>query len=161
MSATSEFAIAPLRAEDAVALAGLHQQVMGEADGWSTPGLARLLGASAARGFQASADGKLAAFVLAFAAADEAEILALCVSPAHRRQGLARTLLRRLGELLAGEKATLLHLEVRQSNLEARQLYAHCGFAKTGRRKTYYGATDKGPTEDAVLMSRSLMDYRA
>jgi ribosomal-protein-alanine N-acetyltransferase len=77
-------------------------------------------------------------FVLARAAAGEAEILTLAVRPAARGKGLGRALViaaaNRSQELGAGE----LFLEVGTANPAALALYAGLGFAKVGMRKGYY-----------------------
>ncbi|HEU4549311.1 MAG TPA: GNAT family N-acetyltransferase [Rhizomicrobium sp.] len=77
-------------------------------------------------------------FVLARAAAGEAEILTLAVSPAGRGKGLGRALViaaaNRSQELGAGE----LFLEVGTANPAALALYAGLGFAQVGTRKGYY-----------------------
>lgn len=151
---TDEFDLAPVHPADASALAALHREVLGETDGWSDVGLRRVLMASAARGLVATsraAPRLPLGFVVAFAAAGEAEVLALCVAAAHRRQGVARALLRELGKQLATDGISRLHLEVRASNFAARELYARNGFTETGRRKLYYQGT-----EDAVTMAREL-----
>lgn len=152
MIAFGDFEIVPLRAENAEALAALHRQVMNEPDGWSDAGLRRLLTAQAARGFQAEAGGAIAGYVLAFAAADEAEVLALCVAQEHRGKGLAQALLRDLARELTAGHIVRLHLEVRASNLPARRLYARIGFIETGRRKGYYSGVEGEPAEDAITM---------
>jgi len=156
MIAFDDFEIVPLRAANAEALAALHRQVMNEPDGWSDAGLRRLLTARAARGFQAETGGAIAGYVLAFAAADEAEILALCVAQDHRRKGLAQALLRDLARELAAGQIIRLHLEVRASNFPARRLYARTGFIETGRRKGYYSGAVGEPAEDAITMMREL-----
>ena len=156
MTGANDLDFIPLRAEDAEALAALHLEAMGAADGWSAPGMSRLLTATAARGFQARAGGELAGLVLAFAAAGEAEILALCVAPEHQCKGIGRALLRRLAGHLAAEAIVRIHLEVRASNLAARQLYGRNGYAETGQRKGYYRAPDGPGTENAVTMTLEL-----
>ena len=140
-----------IHAEDAAALAALHRAAMPPADGWTGEGLERLIAAPAARGWLAEADGVIAGFLLAFAAADEAEILALCVTTDHRRQGIARALLRRACADLSASGTTRLFLEVRASNLAARELYARPGFTESARRKAYYP-----DDEDAVVMTMDL-----
>lgn len=153
MSATD---LIPIRSERATALADLHRRCMPAADGWAEPGLKRLIDADAARGFQAEQDGAVIGFILAFAAADEAEVLAICVAPEHRRQGLGRALLQKLERQLAAEQIVRLYLEARVSNLGARELYVRAGFGETGRRKGYYSVTDGQAAEDAVLMAKSI-----
>ena len=79
---------------------------------------------------------------------NELRINNLAVRPDHRRSGLARTLLRCVlaeGRELGCARATL---EVRPSNLAARELYRGQGFVEIGRRVNYYA--DEG--EDAILM---------
>ena len=82
--------------------------------------------------------------------ADEAEIITVAVSPAHRRQGIARALMEHMLRL-AEDASASVYLEVRASNTPAIELYRSLGFAGTGVRKNYYTS----PREDAVLMMRS------
>ena len=143
--------ILPPRIDDAAALAALHRRCMGNADGWTDAGLARLLAADAARGFYAGEAQAPLAFILAFVAADEAEILAICVATEQRRQGLAGKLLRHLMRELSRKGIDQMYLDVRASNFAARELYGRAGFVETGRRKGYYQAA-----EEAVVMGRRL-----
>ncbi len=72
----------------------------------------------------------------------------IAVHPDHRRRGLAGVLLQCVlqeARELGCEGATL---EVRPSNVAARELYRRYGFVETGRRINYYA--DEG--EDAILM---------
>lgn len=94
-------------------------------------------------------DGTLLGYGGISLVADEAEIITVAVSPAHRRQGIARAL---MGHMLclAEDARASVYLEVRASNTPARELYRSLGFAETGMRKNYYSA----PREDAVLMMR-------
>lgn len=81
--------------------------------------------------------------------AGEAHVLSLAVAVEHRRQGHARHL---VGELLeaASERfgARRATLEVRESNVAARELYRRSGFTEAGVRPGYYG--DDG--EAAVVL---------
>ncbi len=76
-------------------------------------------------------------------AADEHEILNLAVAASARRQGIARQLLRRV--LSIGGS---WFLEVRESNLSARNTYQSAGFQEAGRRPKYY----YNPVENAVVL---------
>jgi ribosomal-protein-alanine N-acetyltransferase len=82
--------------------------------------------------------------------ADELHILSIAVDPAHRRRGVARSLLDgALGQETArGARSALL--EVRASNLGARAFYASTGFVAVGRRPRYYANG-----EDALLMTKT------
>ena len=97
-----------------------------------------------------TADGALLGYGGISLVADEAEIITVAVSPAHRRQGIARALMEHMLYLAEDARASV-YLEVRASNTPARELYRSLGFAETGVRKNYYTS----PREDAVLMMRS------
>ena len=97
-------------------------------------------------------DGVVVAYGISHTASDEGEILNLVVSPKHRRRGLGRAILSDMLKVCAARGAKNVYLEVRESNTGASALYEKAGFAVTGRRKNYY----KYPTEDAVLMAKSL-----
>ncbi len=92
-------------------------------------------------------------YVIARAAADEAEILTLGVAGDARRQGIGRALVRAVRARVAVLGARAVYLEVRESNLAARRLYAAEGFAPVGRRPRYY----RRPTEDAIVLRAVIM----
>ena len=73
----------------------------------------------------------------------EREILNVAVVPEYRRLGVARALL----ETLLAQPGDYF-LEVRKSNMAARQLYELFGFVEVGRRLKYY----RRPTETAIVM---------
>lgn len=81
--------------------------------------------------------------------AGEAHVLSLAVAAGHRRHGHARHLVAELlgaaNERFGARRATL---EVRESNLAARELYRHCGFVEAGVRPGYY----RGDGEGAVVL---------
>jgi ribosomal-protein-alanine N-acetyltransferase len=81
---------------------------------------------------------------------DEMHINNLAVAPAHRRQGIAASLLTHV--LAQGPRlgATRALLEVRRSNSEARRLYERFGFSIAGTRRNYYSH----PVEDALVLWR-------
>ena len=72
----------------------------------------------------------------------------------YRRQGLGRALVLALCESLRQKmQATVLTLEVRDSNAPAAALYASLGFAQIGLRKNYY----QHPKEDARILRKELL----
>jgi [ribosomal protein S18]-alanine N-acetyltransferase len=76
-------------------------------------------------------------------------LMNVAVSPEHRREGVATTLLRvLLGRL---DDAAQITLEVRRSNAGAITLYEGLGFRAAGVRPRYYA--DNG--EDALIMWRT------
>ena len=89
------------------------------------------------------------------AAAGEAHILNICVSPDAQGEGLGRRMLRRLIDAARWHRAERVYLEVRPSNPNAIALYDSEGFNEIARRPNYYPA-HKG-REDAVIMARELL----
>jgi ribosomal-protein-alanine N-acetyltransferase len=81
-------------------------------------------------------------FVLARAAAGEAEILTLAVTPAARGKGLGRRLLQAAIKKAHQMGAGAMFLEVGVDNPGALALYAGLGFTKAGSRKGYYRGVD-------------------
>jgi ribosomal-protein-alanine N-acetyltransferase len=79
---------------------------------------------------------------------DAWHVMNIAVSPDHRRQGIARTLLEHLFVVTAGHGHRGYTLEVRVSNAEAIRLYESVGFKARGIRRGYY--TDN--REDALIM---------
>jgi len=88
------------------------------------------------------------AFLISRFLGHEAEILRLAVTSQLRRQGLGRSLVDHALADLTHEGAQKIFLEVRTSNLIARQFYTHLGFVIEGLRRNYY----KNPNEDAIVM---------
>lgn len=99
---------------------------------------------------------KLVGYVLSSvsAAAGEAHLLNICVSPDFRRQGLAQMLLNHVINDVRINGADVLLLEVRASNKAAITLYFEAGFNELAVRHDYYPA--KNGREDAVVMARQL-----
>jgi len=95
-----------------------------------------------------SVDDEIVAYGGFWIIVDEAHITNIAVNPDKRRLGLGNRLVQ--GMLDEIEKMDLVNvtLEVRDSNLAARKLYAGFGFADAGRRPNYY----QEPKEDAIIM---------
>lgn len=81
---------------------------------------------------------------------DEGHVTNIAVHPDYRSQGLGAEMLKAVLKYAQKNKLEKVYLEVRISNLTARNLYKHFGFLEDGVRKKYY--LDNG--EDAILMSR-------
>lgn len=80
---------------------------------------------------------------------DEMHILNIAVDPTFRRRGIAHALAR-TALLFAIKKGSVrAMLEVRESNMQARLMYAGLGFIATYVRKKYYAE----PDEDAIVMT--------
>ena len=94
-------------------------------------------------------DGKIVGMLVAWMLVDEAHIATIATHPDHRRQGIARKLLTYALRYMSKEGAITSFLEVRESNLAAREMYRRFGYDEAGRRKRYY----KDNSEDAILMT--------
>lgn len=132
-------------ASDAAALSALHAASF--SPGWSTEAIASLLESPGC--FALCCRDR--AFILLRAVLDEAEIITLATAPAHRRQGLAHSLLLRAVAACAARGVETIHLEVAAGNEPARQLYGRIGFRQVGLRAGYYENGD-----DAVLLRLNL-----
>jgi ribosomal-protein-alanine N-acetyltransferase len=137
---------------DAATLERLHRSAFD--DPWSAADIATLLSSPGVFAFQARAEDEEAGFILYRVAADEAEILTLAVTPALRRRGVARALLRQaMAASLAGGAAAVF-LEVATDNPGAQALYQTNGFAEVGRRPGYFSRP--GGAVAALIMRRDL-----
>lgn len=113
-----------------------------------------LLAEIADSGQPGSEDGppaRAAGYAAYRAAAGEAELLRLAVSPAWRRRGVAGYLLTAGDRALAEASAEVCYLEVRASNRGALAFYRRAGFHRIGRRPAYYPNGD-----DALLLARAV-----
>jgi [ribosomal protein S18]-alanine N-acetyltransferase len=102
----------------------------------------------------AGARGEVAGYVVAWVAADEAEIANIAVAPTLRGQGIGARLLDATLVEVALRGASTVYLEVRESNAAARSLYASRGFVEVGRRRNYY----RHPQEDALVLRRDRVE---
>ncbi len=135
--------------DDAALLAELNGINLAEA--WDERFFAHVLRSQGGFGFIAEAHGAPTGFVLVRTVLDEAEILALAVSAAFRRNGIGRRLLVEAATLAGRYGAEKVFLEVAAGNLAARNLYESQGFRKAGRRKAYYA-----DGQDALLLQVAL-----
>ena len=88
---------------------------------------------------------------------DEAHVTTFAVLPAWRRHGIGARLMLALMELAREVGASVATLEVRLSNVAARNLYQRFGFRPVGVRPRYY--SDNG--EDALIMTTEPLDSPA
>ena len=93
---------------------------------------------------------KVVGYVGSQAVMGEADMMNIAVSSQYRRQGIAETMVSALIELLCSKGNHSLTLEVRKSNIPAKNLYAKMGFLEVGCRPNYYVK----PTEDALILRK-------
>lgn len=92
-------------------------------------------------------DGVTVGFITLLISFENADLLDIAVDENYRRQGIAKTLLK---SAAAQTGVRSLILEVRESNIPARQFYEKQGFKEISKRKKYYTA----PVEDAIIYMR-------
>lgn len=66
-------------------------------------------------------------------------ILTIDVSLSHRRKGVGIKLLQELEKIFRNKQVKVSHLEVREDNVAALNLYQKLGYRKVGKLRHYYG----------------------
>ena len=120
------------------------------ADPWSQQSIASELHNPLSLWLVAQEEQTLLGYVGSQTCQDETDMMNIAVSPASRRQGVARALIEALVSALRQRGSKQLTLEVRASNGPARQLYESLGFLQVGLRKNYY----RNPKEDALILRK-------
>ena len=87
-------------------------------------------------------------FLVGQAHADESELQSIAVRAAGHRRGFGSQLLTEFLEQAREGGAKSVHLEVRESNQAAIELYRKSGFEVAGRRPGYY----RDPPESGIVM---------
>ena len=118
-------------------------------DPWSERDICSVISTEGGMCFSAiDEDGSIVAYVIARLIAPEAEIYRVAVRGDKRRRGIGYRLLDYAIKTERGQGLETVFLEVRESNVPARNLYKAHGFKEIGERKNYY----HNPTENAVIM---------
>jgi ribosomal-protein-alanine N-acetyltransferase len=138
------------RRADIDAIAAIERASFG--DPWDRGAFENLLEDPRASFLIAEHAGTVRGYVVAWFVLDEGEIGNLAVSESARRQGVGSLLLDGAIREAAAADVESLYLEVRDSNIAARALYASRGFAEVGRRRDYY----RRPREDALVLRLTL-----
>ena len=146
----AEIIVRELKVEDSAAVAEMEQQIF--SDSWSEKSVLETVQQKQSVCFAAEKAGHLLGYLLAYHAADEAEIARIAVQKEARSHGAAGKLMQALEHYCEEHKMEKLLLDVRESNEAARSFYTKNGFVEDGIRQGFY----VNPSEDAVLMSRQL-----
>lgn len=97
-------------------------------------------------------EGRLVGYCFAHAMRDMLHLLNLAVRSGYRRQGIARRLMEELIEYASTTARPFIFLEVRPSNIQAKNLYRALGFEQVCTWRQYYHDT----REDAHIMVKRL-----
>lgn len=136
--------------EDAAAIAEMEHQIF--TDAWSEKAVLDTINQKNTICLAAEKAGRLIGYLLAYAAADEAEIARIAIVKEFQRQGAGRALILGLETVCEANNISKLLLDVRESNEAARTFYTNMGFQEDGIRQRFY----ENPQEDDILMSREL-----
>ncbi len=136
--------IRPMTAADVPVVAGMEREIYPQP--WSARVFYDELARHDRRYFVAETDAGVLGYGGLMLVGDDAHITTLAVAPAARQQGIGKRLMLELVEAALDTGARHLTLEVRVSNVGARELYRRFGFAPVGLRKHYY------VNEDALIM---------
>ena len=141
------FAVSYLVKEDAERLAALEKLCFSTP--WSIDSIKSAMdGANTFLGV--CQNGEITGYLSFSSVAGECYINNIAVHPDFRRKGVAKAMLCELFNIAVSSYYEFISLEVRESNLSARNLYNAFGFKEEGRRKNYYTA----PQEDAIILTR-------
>lgn len=138
--------VRPMETADLEAVKELEQACFSEY--WSENLLRQALESKFDTLFVCICQGKVAGYSVVRVLAGEGEIQRIAVFPEFRRQGIARKLMDAMTEFARREQVSAIALEVRESNVPARNLYESYGFKEEAVRKGYY----HDPVEDAIIM---------
>ena len=129
----AEIIVRELKVEDSAAVAEMEQQIF--SDPWSEKSVMETVQQKQSVCFAAEKAGHLLGYLLAYHAADEAEIARIAVQKEARRQGAAGKLMQALEHYCEEHKMEKLLLDVRESNEAARSFYTKNGFVEDGIRQ--------------------------
>ena len=142
----------PMRAEQVKAVSQLEQQL--QTDPWGETQFHQSL-EQGHWAWVAEFEQQVVAYAVVMPTVDEAELLIIGVAPEHQRQGIAQQLLCYAEQYARAQRCVKMHLEVRESNYAARELYEGADYLLVGRRKDYYKKTPS-ERESAVLYTKVL-----
>lgn len=141
----SKVTICEMGKEDVEQVALLEERTFSEP--WSKKALEDSLDSKDYRFYVAKKDERVVAYCGYYKTADEANITNLIVSEEVRAKGIGHALMTYLMERAYADGISAVTLEVRVSNMSARNLYESLGFKLEGVRKNFYSA----PAEDACI----------
>ncbi len=128
--------IAPATIADVSTLVRLECECFAEP--WSPATLATALEDERYVVLLACEDGGIPGYVLGWNVGEEGELARVGVLASRRGQGIAQELMAAMLAAFASRGVEAIFLEVRESNIAARRLYAKCNFVEVGERRNYY-----------------------
>ncbi|MDX1513689.1 MAG: GNAT family N-acetyltransferase [Gammaproteobacteria bacterium] len=150
---TEEIHIRPAKTADATGFALMARDLveLGLGWTWTAPRIARHIRSPDSVVLAARAGNRIAGFAIMRFGNEEAHLDLLAVKPAFRRAGTGRRLMEWLEESALVAGVSVIYLEVRENNAEARAFYEALGYCRVRRLSGYYRGR-----ETAVCMARDL-----
>jgi ribosomal-protein-alanine N-acetyltransferase len=145
--------IAPAVPGDAAMFANLHAACFRR--GWTETEFEQMLVDHRVVGLRALLGRDIVGFIVSRVVAGEAEILSVAVARSRRGRGLAGRMLDEHLRTLTSLGASAVLLEVDESNMPARRLYARRQFNQVGERRGYY-PHPMGDASTALVLRREL-----
>jgi ribosomal-protein-alanine N-acetyltransferase len=144
------YRIRPAALADAPALVTIERRCFG--DPWSEASFREALATSWTFVLVAESSRGVSGYLVGREAGGTGEVLNLAVAPEFRRRGAGEALLQAGLAAFRRSRVDEVFLEVRESNISARALYARHGFRPVGQRSAYY----RNPKEDALVLRLEL-----
>ena len=119
---------------------------------WTVKGFEESLELLYSRFYVAVVDEKIAGYIGSYLMYDEIDITNIAVRKIFRRKGIANKLIEEVLVYAKEKEVSNINLEVRLSNIPARNLYEKYGFKELGIRKNFYSK----PTEDGMIMQKNM-----
>ena len=119
---------------------------------WSHQSFAATIANSYTSCCSAIADNKVVGYICLSHLFEEGEILNIAVSPCCRKCGIGEALMDFGIDYLKKRDITRITLEVRESNVPAKNLYIKKGFSPIAIRKNYYNL----PLENGIVMEKNI-----
>ncbi len=102
--------------------------------------------------FTALYNGEVVGYICLFHLFEESELLNIAVSPNYRKLRIGQSLIDFMFNYLKTKNISRVTLEVRESNVPAKNLYIKNGFTPIRIRKNYYTS----PIENGIVMEKHL-----
>jgi ribosomal-protein-alanine N-acetyltransferase len=144
--------IRPTTSDDLAAISELENVIF--PDPWPFSAFEEALADEECCQLVAEYDGWIVGYAVYLTDGTESRVANIAVAPEYRRKSVAKQLLRHILDVVSETDCSLVLLEVRPSNFEARELYGEFGFRDLYRKPNYY----RRPVEDALVMVRHLKD---
>lgn len=107
-------------------------------DGWTLDMIKSAFNTGRFFGYGYFNDNQLVAFITFSFSLDTADLESIVTHTDYRKTGLGSSLIEKFIKTAKGNNITKLFLEVRESNINAINLYNKFGFSEISKRKNYY-----------------------